>query len=194
MKKIFIKGRTIFLSIILFLSVIAVSLLLNLNLEQSSMTVYDFTVKDISGNDICLKDYDGKVLLIVNTATECGFTPQYKDLQDLYLKYGDKGFEVLDFPCNQFGNQAPGTNGELAGFCEMKYKTTFRTFGKIDVNGKNTDPLFKYMKENSNGFFGTAIKWNFTKFLIDRKGKVVKRYAPTTNPSKIGGDIEKLLQ
>lgn len=194
MKKLFIKGRTIFLSIILFLSVIAVSLLLNLNLEKSTMTVYDFTVKDISGNDICLKDYDGKVLLIVNTATECGFTPQYKDLQDLYLKYGDKGFEVLDFPCNQFGNQAPGTNEELASFCEMKYKTTFRTFGKIDVNGKNADPLFKYMKENSNGFFGTAIKWNFTKFLIDRKGKVVKRYAPTTNPSEIGGDIEKLLQ
>ncbi len=158
------------------------------------MSIYDFTVKDSKGNDVPLSNYKGKVLLIVNTATSCGFTPQYKDLQDLYLKYKDQGFEILDFPCNQFGKQAPGTNEEITSFCEMKYKTTFNTFGKIDVNGENTDPLYKYLKENSKGFLGDSIKWNFTKFLIDREGNIVDRYAPITNPSKISGTIEKLLE
>ncbi len=158
------------------------------------MSIYNYTVKDSKGNDVSMEEYKGKVLLIVNTATECGFTPQYKDLQDLYLKYKDQGFEILDFPCNQFAGQAPGTDEELASFCEMKYNTTFKTFAKIDVNGDNADPLFKFLKENSKGFITEAIKWNFTKFLIDRNGKVVKRYAPTTNPSKIEGDIEKELQ
>lgn len=157
------------------------------------MNIYDFTVKDSKGNEVSLADYKGKVLLIVNTATACGFTPQYKDLQDLYLKYKDQGFEVLDFPCNQFGKQAPGTNEEIVAFCEMKYKTTFTTFGKVEVNGENAIPLYKFLKQNSKGFLGEAIKWNFTKFLIDREGKVVDRYAPTTNPSKIARDIEKLL-
>jgi glutathione peroxidase len=157
------------------------------------MGIYDFTVKDSKGNEVSMEDYKGKVLLIVNTATECGFTPQYKDLQDLYLKYKDQGFEILDFPCNQFGGQAPGTNEELVSFCEMKYKTTFKTFGKIDVNGDNADPLFKYLKENSKGFITEAIKWNFTKFLVDRTGSVVNRYAPITNPSKIEDDIKELL-
>lgn len=159
-----------------------------------NMSIYDFTVKDSKGNDVPLSNYKGKVLLIVNTATSCGFTPQYKDLQDLYLKYKDQGFEILDFPCNQFGKQAPGTNEEITSFCEMKYKTTFNTFGKIDVNGENTDPLYKYLKENSKGFLGDSIKWNFTKFLIDREGNIVDRYAPITNPSKISGTIEKLLE
>lgn len=157
------------------------------------MGIYDFTVKDSKGNEVSMEDYKGKVLLIVNTATECGFTPQYKNLQDLYLKYKDQGFEILDFPCNQFGGQAPGTNEELVSFCEMKYKTTFKTFGKIDVNGDNADPLFKYLKENSKGFITEAIKWNFTKFLVDRTGNVVNRYAPITNPSKIEDDIKELL-
>ena len=157
------------------------------------MSIYDFTVKDVQGNDIPLDIYKGKVVLIVNTATKCGFTPQYKDLQDLYLKYKDLGFEILDFPCNQFGSQAPGTNEELADFCEMKYKTTFKTFAKIDVNGQNADPLYKYLKENSKGLLGNAIKWNFTKFLIDKKGNVVDRFAPMTNPFKISSDIEKLM-
>lgn len=157
------------------------------------MSVYDFTVKDGKGNDIHLSDYKGKVLLIVNTATACGFTPQYKDLQDLYTKYQDKGFEILDFPCNQFGKQAPGTNEEIAGFCEMKYKTTFTTFAKIDVNGEYADPLYKYLKKNGKGFLGDAIKWNFTKFLIDKEGHIVRRYAPVTNPSKIEGTIRKLI-
>lgn len=157
------------------------------------MSIYDFTVKDVQGNDIPLDIYKGKVVLIVNTATKCGFTPQYKDLQDLYLKYKDLGFEILDFPCNQFGSQAPGTNEELADFCEMKYKTTFKTFAKIDVNGENADPLYKYLKANSKGLLGNAIKWNFTKFLIDKKGNVVDRFAPMTNPFKISPDIEKLM-
>lgn len=157
------------------------------------MGIYDFTVKDSKGNEVSMENYKGKVLLIVNTATECGFTPQYKDLQDLYLKYKDQGFEILDFPCNQFGRQAPGTNEELVSFCEMKYKTTFKTFSKIDVNGDNADPLFKYLKENSKGFITEAIKWNFTKFLVDRTGNVVNRYAPITNPSKIEDDIKELL-
>lgn len=157
------------------------------------MDIYNFIVKDKNGNDVSLSKYKGKVLLIVNTATQCGFTPQYKDLQDLYLKYKDRGFEILDFPCNQFGSQAPGSNEELASFCEMKYKTTFQTFAKIDVNGKDADPLYKFLKEHSSGFLGNAIKWNFTKFLIDKKGNVIDRYAPITNPSKIEESINNLL-
>lgn len=157
------------------------------------MHLYDFTVKDGKKNDISLSSYKGKVLLIVNTATACGFTPQYKDLQDLYLKYKDQGFEVLNFPCNQFGAQAPGTNEEIANFCEMKYHTTFTTFAKIDVNGENADPLYTYLKEKGDGILGDAIKWNFTKFLVDKKGDVIHRYAPTTNPSKIADSIEKLI-
>lgn len=157
------------------------------------MSVYDFTVQDSKGNDIPLSKYKGKVLLIVNTATACGFTPQYKDLQDLYLKYKDQGFGILDFPCNQFGEQAPGTNDEIVSFCEMKYKTTFTTFGKIEVNGDNADPLYKYLKQNGKGLLGDSIKWNFTKFLINKEGNVVDRYAPITNPSKIESTIVKLL-
>lgn len=157
------------------------------------MDIYDFIVKDAKGNDVPISNYRGKVLLIVNTATSCGFTPQYKDLQDLYLKYKDQGFEILDFPCNQFGKQASGTSEDIASFCEMKYKTTFTTFAKIDVNGDHAIPLYKYLKEHSKGFLGDSIKWNFTKILIDRKGNIVDRYAPITNPSKIAKMIEKLL-
>lgn len=157
------------------------------------MNIYDFEVKDSTGNVVSMTAYKGKVLLIVNTATECGFTPQYKELQALYLKYEEEGFEVLDFPCDQFGHQAPGSNEEISSFCEMKYKTTFPRFSKINVNGENADPLFKYLKENSKGILGNAIKWNFTKFLVNREGGVVDRYAPMTNPSKIEIDIEKLL-
>lgn len=157
------------------------------------MSIYDFSVKDTKGNDVSLEQYKGKVLLIVNTATACGFTPQYKELQDLYLKYKDKGFEILDFPCNQFGKQAPGSNEEIASFCEIKYKTTFRTFAKIDVNGKNANPLYVYLKQQEKGFLGEAIKWNFTKFLMDKEGNVVDRYAPITRPSKIEDQIAELL-
>lgn len=157
------------------------------------MTIYDFEVKDNNGVKVSLADFRGKVLLIVNTATQCGFTPQYKELQELYLKYKDQGFEILDFPCDQFGHQAPGTDVEINQFCELKYKTTFPRFAKIDVNGKNTDPLFKYLKENSKGFLGEMIKWNFTKFLVSKEGEVVNRYAPITNPVKIEEDIKHEL-
>lgn len=157
------------------------------------MSIYKYSVKDTKGNNVSLETYKGKVLLIVNTATACGFTPQYKELQDLYLKYKDKGFEILDFPCNQFGKQAQGSNDELASFCEMKYKTTFQTFAKIDVNGKSADPLYVYLKEQEKGFLGEAIKWNFTKFLIDKEGNVIDRYAPITRPLKIEDKIVELL-
>lgn len=157
------------------------------------MTVYDFTVKDSKGNDVSLSEFKGKVLLIVNTATGCGFTPQYEGLEKLYKQYKQQGFEVLDFPCNQFLNQAPGSDDEISNFCTLKYDTTFPRFKKIDVNGENAIPLYKWLKEQKGGILGNAIKWNFTKFLIDRDGRVVGRYSPTTQPSKIEGDIKKLL-
>lgn len=157
------------------------------------MNVYDFTVKDQKGEDVSLSLYKGKVLLIVNTATGCGLTPQYESLEKLYREYKDKGFEVLDFPCNQFLNQAPGTDEEIQSFCTLKYDTTFPRFKKVDVNGKNEIPLYRWLKSQKGGLFGNAIKWNFTKFLIDSKGNVVARYSPTTPPSKIESSIKKLL-
>lgn len=157
------------------------------------MDIYDFTVKDSKGNDISLSEYKGKVLLIVNTATGCGFTPQYKGLEELYRKYKSDGLEVLDFPCNQFGHQAPGSDAEINEFCTLKYDTTFPRFKKIDVNGPHESPLYKWLKSKKGGFLGSRIKWNFTKFLIDRDGKVAGRFAPTTPPSKIESKIKKLL-
>lgn len=158
------------------------------------MTIYDFKVKDSKENEISMEEYRGKVLLIVNTATGCAFTPQYNGLVLLHEKYQEKGFEVLDFPCNQFLNQAPGTNEEIAEFCQLRFGAKFRTFGKIKVNGQDTEPLYKYLKENSKGaFFGNEIKWNFTKFLIDREGNIVKRYAPTIKPEDLEKDIKDLL-
>lgn len=157
------------------------------------MNIYDFKVRDAKGVEVPMTDYQGKVLLIVNTATGCGFTPQYEGLQKLYDKYNGKGLEILDFPCNQFGHQAPGTEEEIQEFCTLKYKTTFPLFAKIDVNGKNADPLFEYLKKERGGFLGNDIKWNFTKFLVSRDGKVVERYAPMTRPENIESDILKLL-
>ena len=157
------------------------------------MSIYEYKVNDALGEEISLSDYEGKVLLIVNTATGCGFTPQYKGLQDLYDKYADLGLEILDFPCNQFGHQAPGTEEEIQEFCTLKYKTTFPLFAKIDVNGKDAEPLFEYLKRQKGGFLGDDIKWNFTKFLVSREGEVVERYAPVTKPEKIEDDILKLL-
>ena len=157
------------------------------------MSIYDFKVKDGKGKVFPMSQFEGKVLLIVNTATGCGFTPQYKGLQELYDKYREQGFEVLDFPCNQFGHQAPGTNDEIDSFCTLKYHTTFPRFAKIDVNGKNEEPLFHFLKQEKGGFMGDDIKWNFTKFLISRDGSVVERYAPITKPEKIEQDILKLL-
>lgn len=156
------------------------------------MSIYDFTVKDVTGQPVALKDYQGKVLLIVNTATGCGFTPQYEGLEQMYRKFKEQGFEVLDFPCNQFGNQAPGSNQEIQEFCQLHYDTTFQTFGKVDVNGETADPLYKYLKEEKKGL-GEAIKWNFTKFLVDREGNVVKRFGSTTTPEKIEAVVANYL-
>ena len=157
------------------------------------MNIYDFKVRSAKGEEVSMADYKGKVLLIVNTATGCGFTPQYEGLQKLYDKYKDKGLEILDFPCNQFGHQAPGTEEEIQEFCTLKYKTTFPLFAKVDVNGKNEEPLFRYLKSQEGGFLGDDIKWNFTKFLVTRDGRVVGRYAPITKPESIEGDILKFL-
>jgi glutathione peroxidase len=162
--------------------------------EVKMMNVYDFTVKTIRGEEQSLADYRGKVLLIVNTASKCGFTPQYKELQELYEQYRDRGFVVLGFPCNQFGHQEPGTEEEIEQFCQVNYGVTFPMFAKVDVNGENAHPLFQYLKEKAPGVFGTkAIKWNFTKFLVDRNGNVVARFASQTKPSELKSEIEKWL-
>lgn len=157
------------------------------------MGFYDFKVKDSKGGLVDMSAYKGKVLLVVNTATGCGFTPQYKGLQALYDKYNAQGFEVLDFPCNQFGHQAPGSDAEIGQFCTLNYGTTFPRFAKVDVNGDNAEPLFKYLKRCKGGLLGSRIKWNFTKFLVSRDGEVVERYAPMTAPEKIEDDIKALL-
>ena len=157
------------------------------------MSIYDFKVRNAKGEEVPMTEYKGKVLLIVNTATGCGFTPQYEGLQKLYDKYKEKGFEILDFPCNQFGHQAPGTEEEIQEFCTLKYKTTFPLFAKIDVNGKDADPLFEYLKKQKGGFLSQDIKWNFTKFLVTRDGADIERYAPMTKPENIEADILKLL-
>ena len=178
------------------------------------MSIYDYTIKDRSGNDISMEKFRGKVLLIVNTATGCGFTPQYEGIEKLYELYHEQGFEVLDFPCNQFGNQAPGNDEEIHEFCTFKYKTQFDQFKKVNVNGENEDPLWTYLK-SQKGFEGfdlkgkvlipvvkmmdkdyktsSNIKWNFTKFLVDKNGNVVERYEPTIQPEKIEKRIKELL-
>jgi len=178
--------------------------------------VYDFTVKDRKGENVSLKDYEGKVLLIVNTATGCGFTPHYEPLEAMYKDFRDKGFEILDFPCNQFANQAPGSEDEIHEFCTMKFGTEFPQFAKIDVNGDSADPLFEYLAKEipfegfgkglkagalkkftdmNNKAFGDKayIKWNFTKFLVDRTGKVVARFEPTMDMDEVRKEVEKLL-
>lgn len=156
-------------------------------------TIYDFTVKDREGNDVSLKEYEGKTVLIVNTATGCGFTPQYEGLENLYKKYQDKGFVILDFPCNQFGNQAPGTDEEIHSFCTLKYNTTFPQFAKVEVNGDNEIPLYTFLKKQQKGMMGNKIKWNFTKFLVNKQGEVVARFAPTAKPEDIDEKIAEIL-
>ena len=158
------------------------------------MKLYDYTVKKMDGSDVSLKSYEGKVLLIVNTATGCGFTPHYEPLEEMYSEYRDQGFEILDFPCNQFLNQAPGDNDEIHSFCTGRFGITFPQFAKIDVNGKNADPLYQFLKAEKRGVFcSKRIKWNFTKFLVDKTGNVVARFAPTVTPEAIDARIEKLL-
>ncbi|MEO8375099.1 MAG: glutathione peroxidase [Sphingomonas bacterium] len=156
--------------------------------------ITEMSVKAADGSVADLSAYAGKVLLIVNTASKCGFTPQYEGLEALHRKYADRGFEVLGFPCNQFGGQEPGDAAEIANFCSLTYDVTFPVFAKIDVNGDNADPLFEKLKSDAPGLLGSkGIKWNFTKFLVDRGGKTVERYAPTTKPEDVRADIEKLL-
>ncbi|MDE2357867.1 MAG: glutathione peroxidase [Betaproteobacteria bacterium] len=157
-------------------------------------TLHDFTVDDITGHPVKLDRYKGKVLLVVNTASKCGFTPQYKGLEALYRKYRDQGLEVLGFPCNQFGGQEPGNEQEIATFCETNYDVTFPMFAKVDVNGDKAAPVYRYLKSAKPGLLGTeAIKWNFTKFLVDRGGKVIARYAPNDTPESLEADVAKAL-
>jgi glutathione peroxidase len=159
------------------------------------LSIYDFSVQTASGEKKSLAAYQGQVLLIVNTASKCGFTPQYKGLQSLYEEFKDQGFSVLGFPCNQFGHQEPGTNEEIQQFCQLNYQVSFPVFGKVDVNGPNADPLYKYLTQSAPGVFGTeGIKWNFTKFLIDGNGQVISRFAPNTTPESLSSAISKLLQ
>ena len=156
--------------------------------------IYDLTVDDIGCNPVPLTRYRGKVLLIVNTASKCGFTPQYKGLEALYQKLHGKGLEILGFPCNQFGAQEPGNEDEIATFCEVNYGVTFPLFAKVDVNGSHAAPLYRLLKKAKPGLLGSeAIKWNFTKFLVDREGNVVDRYAPNVEPASLATDVEKLL-
>ena len=157
-------------------------------------TVHDFTAKSLSGEDVSLADFRGKVLLIVNTASKCGFTPQYAGLEKLHEELSPRGFAVLGFPCNQFGQQEPGDAQEIQKFCSLSYNVTFPMFAKIDVNGADAHPLYEFLKIEKSGLLGIeAIKWNFSKFLVDQEGRVVERYAPTTTPASLKGDIEALL-
>lgn len=158
------------------------------------MSVYRFSARTITGEEKSLSDYEGRVLLIVNTASRCGFTPQYRELQELYETYRDRGLEILAFPCNQFANQEPGSEEEIQKFCETQYNVTFPLFSKVKVKGPDAHPLFKYLTESAPGMLGKEIKWNFTKFLVNRRGEVVKRYAPQTSPRRIARDIEEWLE
>jgi len=157
-------------------------------------TVYDFSADSLSGQPVDLSQYKGKVLLIVNTASKCGFTPQYQGLEELHKQFAGQPFEVLGFPCNQFGQQEPGNAEEIGAFCEKNYGVTFPVFAKIDVNGENAHPLYQHLKKNAPGILGTeSIKWNFTKFLVRKDGTIHDRYATTTKPSELADDIRKLL-
>ena len=161
---------------------------------MNTNTVYDFEAKDIGGKDTSLTAFKGKVMLIVNTASKCGFTPQFGGLEDLYKSYADKGLAVLGFPCNQFGSQDPGADGEIAEFCQMNYGVSFPMMSKIDVNGPAAHPLYKWLAAEAPGLLGSkAIKWNFTKFLVGKDGQVIKRYAPLDKPADMAKDIEKAL-
>ena len=162
--------------------------------EKFMKSIYDYKVDDSEKNPVSLSDYKGKTLLIVNVASRCGLTPQYKGLQELYSKYSNKDFEILAFPCNQFGAQEPGSNEEIKEFCDINFNVSFKIFDKINVNGSSASPLFKHLKNEAKGVMGSeAIKWNFTKFLIDNNGSVIKRYSPQTTPDKIDKDLSKIL-
>lgn len=157
-------------------------------------SIYEINVKDIDGKELPLSHYKGKALLVVNVASKCGFTPQYKGLEELYKRYNSEGFEILGFPCNQFGSQEPGTEEEIKSFCEANYSVSFPLFSKVEVNGENTHPLYRFLKARAPGVMGTEdIKWNFTKFLINKKGEVLQRFAPNTKPENLAGPIQSAI-
>ena len=159
-----------------------------------SSNVFDFSCSTSSGDERSLADYRGKILLVVNTASKCGFTPQFAGLEEMYEKYRERGLEILGFPCNQFGKQDPGSNEEITEFCQLNYGVSFPIFGKIEVNGRGADPLYQHLKKAAPGALGTrGIKWNFTKFLINRDGEVLKRFSPATTPAQIEKEIEQLI-
>jgi glutathione peroxidase len=162
-------------------------------MPKAAMTLYDFTARLNSGNDRHLADFRGKVVLVVNVASKCGFTPQYKGLEELYRRFAPRGFEILAFPCDQFGHQEPGSDGEIAAFCERTYGITFPLFAKVEVNGENAHPLYAWLKQQKRGLLGRRIKWNFTKFLVDRNGTVRARFAPTTTPERVARHVAELL-
>lgn len=162
-------------------------------MKEHIMSFYSFTANNIEGHEVSMRDFEGKVVIVVNTASECGLTPQFESLEKLYQEYKDRGLVILGFPCNQFGSQDPGSDGEILGFCQRNYGVSFPMFSKIDVNGETAHPLYKFLKEEQKGLLGSAIKWNFSKFLIDREGNVVERFAPTTEPEDMREAIEKLI-
>ena len=162
-------------------------------IQKSKMDFYEYEAEKLNGEPVKMKAYKGKTVVVVNTASKCGLTPQYEGLENLYKKYKDKGLVVLGFPCNQFANQESGTSDEIQEFCQVNYGVSFPMFEKVDVNGAKAHPLFKYLKSEQGGLLGSRIKWNFTKFVIDKNGKPVKRFAPTTKPEKMEGYIEALL-
>jgi len=157
------------------------------------MGFYDYSARKMNGREVKMETYKGKVVIVVNTASKCGFTPQFAELETLYKKYKDQGLAILGFPCNQFANQDPASNQEIQNFCQLNYGVSFDMFEKVDVNGPETTPLYQFLKEEAKGAFGGKIKWNFTKFLIDRKQEVIRRYAPATPPLKMEEEIKKLL-
>jgi glutathione peroxidase len=161
--------------------------------KSEEKNVYSFHAKSLDGEETSLEKFQGKTLLIVNVASKCGFTPQYEGLEALYKKYKNRGFEILAFPCNQFGAQEPGNSEEIKNFCKLTYDVSFPMFQKIDVNGENEHPLYQFLKSQEKGLLGKSIKWNFTKFLVDKTGHVVDRFAPTTKPQDLQKDIEKIL-
>ncbi|MAS55926.1 glutathione peroxidase [Nocardioides sp.] len=156
-------------------------------------SLQDFSATSLDGQEVDLSAYAGQVVLVVNTASQCGFTPQYQGLQELFTQYQDQGFTVLGFPCDQFGNQEPGDSAEIGAFCEKNYGVTFPMMSKIEVNGDNAHPVYQWLRQEKGGMLGSKIKWNFTKYLVGKDGQVIDRYAPTTKPEKIAGDIEKAL-
>ncbi|MBU1802121.1 glutathione peroxidase [Nocardioides sp.] len=157
-------------------------------------SLQDFSATSLDGQEVDLSAYAGQVVLVVNTASQCGFTPQYQGLQELFTQYQDQGFTVIGFPCDQFGNQEPGDSAEIGAFCEKNYGVTFPMMSKVEVNGDNAHPVYQWLRQEKGGMLGSKIKWNFTKYLVGKDGQVIDRYAPTTKPEKIAGDVEKALR